>query len=1048
MPARSDLSRRVRLLRRALDLGLILEEEIAPSSGHAEETLSEERLAEIFDRLVAAGRLDPRQLALPGHPGGDADENPSLDRLAYLAPPEPDSTLMLANFPLPKGDRYLPLAFLGDGGMGRVFKVWDQQLHRVVALKFLKRMEQGAVERFLQEARAQAQLDHPNVCQVYSVGQSHGHAFLAMQFIEGPTLRTALPQLNLQQIVAIARDVADALHACHKLGIIHRDIKPTNIMLERTERAVWRPFLMDFGLARDLDTDSFTVSGVIVGTPVYASPEQVQGITGNLDRRADVYSLGATLYECICGQPPFPFNVSLADLVRRICEQEPVSPRRLVPNLPKDLGTIVLKCLEKDPNRRYESSRALAEDLQRFLEGDPIKARGAGMVYRSIKRLRKNRALATVVVVSVLTIAALAGWGTRQAVRARLHAQYAQQLARETERLHGQLALAYSLPAHDIRPDRVMLENRLATIQEELRRQGDWAQAPGRLALGKGHLALNQLEEARLELTEASRLAPWDPEVSLALGLALARSYSEEMEGLRGRARDEKRRELEPTLLKPATELLRKARGPGLEAPEYAEAVLALVEDRTEDAIRKAREVFARVPWSWEALVLEADARKGEASLRLNRGDHAGAERALEQAGECLDRAKNIARSAPRPYESEAQRRFLRMAIRFDRNQATVADRDFALEGIAEALRVDPSNARVLGFKAAIHRRWALTQATAGEDPRAELQSAASACETGLLSRPKDNALINNLASILRNQAGWEMDRGIDPEPNLRKAIRSLEGALDRPKHADLLWNNLGNCHALLGHWQLLRGQDPTVELDLAFSCLSKATAVRPWVGHASSQGSALVDLATYREWQGHDSGKELAGALAAFREALQLNPNSFQAHEGAAEALLLGVESALTAGRSARSDIDTALAHLAKAIALNPGLATARWRQVQALALRALVDSSEADVRAALKATRPDRAEDPELLWARAQALWALARAGGSAVQSGALESIRSASSKSPRDGRIPLLEGRLLLRMNRPAEAARAFARAGDLNGNLRKAAGEPPPSARIKP
>ena len=1022
-----------------MDLGLVLEEEIAPSSGHAEETLSEERLAEIFDRLVAAGRIDPGRLTLPGHSERDPGENPSLDRLAYLAPPEPDSTLMLADFPLPKGDRYLPLAYLGDGGMGRVFKVWDQQLHRVVALKFLKRMEQGAVERFLQEARAQAQLDHPNVCQVYSVGQSHGHAFLAMQFIEGPTLRTALPQLNLQQIVAVARDVADALHACHKLGIIHRDIKPTNIMLERTERAGWRPFLMDFGLARDLDTDSFTVSGVIVGTPVYASPEQVQGVTGNLDRRADVYSLGATLYECLCGQPPFPFNVSLADLVRRICEQEPVSPRRLVPNLPKDLGTIVLKCLEKDPNHRYESSRALAEDLQRFLEGDPIKARGAGLVYRSIKRLRKNRALATVVAVSVLTIAALAGWGTRQAVRARLHTQYAQRLARETERLHGQLALAYSLPVHDIRPDRIMLENRLATIREELGHQGEWAQAPGRLALGKGLLALDRLEEARLELAEASRLAPWDAEVALALGLTLARCYGEEMEGLRGRARDEKRRELEPVLLKPAAELLRKARGLRLEAPAYAEAVLALVEDRTEDAIRKSREVFASAPWSWETLVLEADARKSEASLLLTRGDHVGAERALEQAGECLDRAKNIARSAPRPYESEAQRRFLRMAIRFDRNQATIVDRDFALEGIAEALRVDPSNARVLGFKAAVHRRWALTQAAAGEDPRAELQSAASACETGLLTRPKDSALINNLASILRNQVGWEMDRGIDPGPNLRKAIRSLEGALDRPKHADLLWNNLGNCHALLGRWQLLHSQDPTSELDLAFGCLAKATAVRPWVGHASSQGSILVDLATFRGWQGQDPGKDLAGALAAFREALQLNPNSFQAHEGAAETLLMSAEFALSAGRSASPEIDGALAHLGKALGLNPGLATARWRQVQARALKSQHVSSEADLRAALKATRPDRAEDPELLWARVQALWALARAGGPTTQTGLLASIRQAAAKSPRDGRIPLVEGRLLLRMNRPAEAVRALARAADLNGNLRKAADE---------
>lgn len=1034
----TDIPRRVRLLRRALDLGLLLEEEVVPAGSHADETLGEGQLAEIFDRLVAEGRLDPARLVLPGGPERDTEANPSLDRLAYLAPPEPDSTLMLADFPLPRGDRYLPLAYLGDGGMGRVFKAWDQQLRRVVALKFLKRTEPDAVQRFLHEARAQAQLDHPNVCRVYSVGQSHGQAFLAMQFIEGPTLRTALPQLNLEQIAAVARDVAEALHACHRLGILHRDIKPSNIMLERTDRLAWRPFLMDFGLARELASDSDTVSGVIVGTPVYASPEQVLGKSEDLDRRSDVYSLGATLYECLCGAPPFPTSGSLADLIRRIAEQEPPDPRKRTPSLPRDLGTIVLKCLEKDPNRRFDSARSLAEDLQRFLDGDPIKARGAGLGYRALKRVRKNRALAAVVLASLVIIASLATWGARLVLRARLQTQYAQRLARETERLHGRLALAYALPMHDIRPDRTRMEDLLASIREELRTQGGWARAPGRLSLGQGLLALDRLEEARAELTEARRLAPRDPEVALALGLTLARLYGEEMEGLRGKAREDKRRELEPTLLRPAADLLRTAQASRMEAPELAEGVLALVEDRTEDAIRKAREAHGRFPWSWEALVLEADAYKTQASLLLTRGDHDGAERALLRAGESLARAKDVARSAPRPYESEAQRRFLRMAIRFDRNSATAADRDFALEGIADALCVDPANTRVLGFKAAIHRRWALTRAAAGEDPRPELRVAAEACEAGLRARPADIAMINNLASILRNQADWEMGRGIDPEPNLRKAILSLEGALAQPRHADLLWNNLGNCHALMGRWLLLHGGDPAGELERASECLLKAAAVRPWVGHAASRGSVLLDLAQFRSWQGQDPGKDLDAALAAFREALQLNPNSYQAQDGAGEALLLRAETAIAAGRPAGPDLEAALGHLGRALSVNPGLATAHWRQVHAWSLRARVGGAEEDLRKARTAVRPEPSDSQEVLWASAQALWALARAGAAPARSEALALLRAAAAKSPRDGRIPYLEGRLLLLLNRPAEARRALARAGDLNGNLRRAAG----------
>lgn len=1037
MPSSADISRRVRLLRRALDLGLLLEEEVVPTGGHADETLSEERLAEIFDDLVARGRLDPARLATAAGTERDRAENPSLDRVAYLAPPEPDSTLMLADFPLPRGDRYLPLAYLGDGGMGRVFKAWDQQLRRVVALKFLKRDDPAAVQRFLHEARSQAQLDHPNVCRVYSVGQSHGQAFLAMQFVEGPTLRTALPQLNLEQIAAVARDVAEALHACHRLGILHRDIKLSNIMLERTDRLGWHPYLMDFGLARELAADGETVSGVIVGTPVYASPEQVQGRSEDLDRRSDVYSLGATMYECLCGAPPFPFGGSLADLARRIVEQEPPDPRKRVPNLPADLVTIVLKCLEKDPGRRYDSARALAEDLQRYLDGDPIKARGAGLGYRTLKRIRKNRVLAAVVAASLVTIGVLAAWGGRLVLRARLQAQYAQRLARETERLHGRLALAYALPMHDIRPDRTRMEDLLASIRLELRTQGDWAQAPGRLSLGQGLLALDRLEEARTELEEARRRAPRDPEVARALGLTLARIYGEEMEGLRGRAREEKRRELEPTLLGPAADLLRTARAGGLEAPELAEGVLALVEDRTEDAIRLAREAHSRFPWSWEALLLEADAHKTQASLRLAQGDHAGAEQALQRAGDSLARAKDIARSAPRPYESEAQRRFLRMAIRFDRNSATAADRDYALEGIAEALGVDPANARVLGFKAAIHRRWALTRAAAGEDPRPELQVAAEACEAGLKARPSDVAMINNLASILRNQADWEMGRGIDPGPNLDRAVASLEGALAQPRHADLLWNNLGNCHALRGRWQLAHGLDPSAELERASECLSKAAAVRPWVGHASSRGSVLLDLATFRAWQGQDSRKVLDASLAAFQEALRLNPNSHQSHEGMAEALLMRAEASIALGQPLGTDLETALEHLDRALSVNAQSATARWRRVHGWSLRARIRGTAEDLQRAASAVRPGPGDGPEALWAGAQALWAFARAGGEAARLQALAQVRSAGSRQAWDGRYPYLEGRVLLLLHRRAEAQRALDRAAALNANLRAAA-----------
>src|SRR5262245_60820257 len=272
--------------------------------------------------------------------------------------------------------RYRVERFLGSGGMGSVYLASDPQLGRHVALKFLHYNDPVLVVRFLREARAQARVEHPNICQVHEVGEVEGRPYIAMQYVEGKSLSELRGKLPTEAAVRLVRDVARAVHTAHKTGLIHRDLKPANILVGKDDAGVLHPWVVDFGLAQDQGEEGLTRTGLISGTPAYVSPEQAQG--GHLDRRTDVYSLGVVLYALLTESPPFAGTTAAGTLVR-VLQEEPEPPRKRKPAIPADLETIVLKCLEKTPERRYDSARALADDLDRWLEGEPIAARPAGL---------------------------------------------------------------------------------------------------------------------------------------------------------------------------------------------------------------------------------------------------------------------------------------------------------------------------------------------------------------------------------------------------------------------------------------------------------------------------------------------------------------------------------------------------------------------------------------------------------------------------------------------------------------------------------------------
>ncbi len=232
--------------------------------------------------------------------------------------------------------KYVRTAKLGAGAMGEVWKAWDRELGRFIALKFLKHDDPGELARFRREAQTAGKLTHPNIAATYEVGEAQGRHFIAMQLVEGQTLET-VPRDGVKRLVEIVRQAALAVDYAHGQEVIHRDLKPGNIMVTPAGHA----YVMDFGLARSAQVgSSLSISGAIIGTPSFMSPEQAEG--RRVDRRCDVYSLGATLYALLCDTPPFA-GESLLETLRKVAHDEPVRPRRLNARIPNDLETIVLK---------------------------------------------------------------------------------------------------------------------------------------------------------------------------------------------------------------------------------------------------------------------------------------------------------------------------------------------------------------------------------------------------------------------------------------------------------------------------------------------------------------------------------------------------------------------------------------------------------------------------------------------------------------------------------------------------------------------------------
>src|SRR5881409_3251796 len=304
---------------------------------------------------------------------------------------------------------YELLEEIGRGGQGVVFRARQKSLNRIVALKVIglgQWASETHLKRFRREAEAAASLDNPGIVPIYEVGERYGSCYFSMQFIEGGQLDEVVRRepVSIRQAAELIAKVASTVHYAHEHGILHRDIKPGNILLD----AKGEPHLTDFGLARLVETESrMTRTLDVLGTPSYMAPEQAMGNNAAVSCVTDIYGLGAVLYQLLTGQPPFAGGATY-ETIKLLLDTEPKKPRLLNPKIDRDLSTICLKCLDKDPQRRYSSALALAQDLEHWLKHEPIRARRTGLVTRGRKWVRRNPTSA-LLVASLVAVAAAIG---------------------------------------------------------------------------------------------------------------------------------------------------------------------------------------------------------------------------------------------------------------------------------------------------------------------------------------------------------------------------------------------------------------------------------------------------------------------------------------------------------------------------------------------------------------------------------------------------------------------------------------------------------------
>ena len=923
----------------------LLESDFVSPDELASREIEEAQATRILDAAVKRGVIGAELLSSLRSPGDSNDPSKALTAIMDdpLSSPHPEPTPVLLN--IDRFGRFTDLEFLGEGGMSVVFKAWDSTLDRFVALKFLRSDRAPQSDRLLFEAKAQARVDHPNVCRVYEAREIEGRPYIAMQLIEGETLKGLAPRLTEVEKARIMAEVADGVHAAHQAGLIHRDLKPSNVMVEHLESGRWAPFVMDFGLAREIEAPGMTASGTIVGTASYISPEQIRGEV--LDRRCDVYGLGVSLYEILSGTLPYP-GVGSLSVLSKVLHEDPISLRSVAPEVSVDLATIVEKCIDKETGARYETARELANDLRRFVEGEPIAARPASLARIVANKVRRNRVSFAVGIVASLLVIVFASIGIRERLAAKTQAEVAQRFGQQVEQIESIARFAAMLPPHDVRPEKQRLRESIRRIEDQMQALGSVAEGPGHFALGRGYLTLAEYGKAYEHLERAWKSGYQTEEVAYALGLVLGARYDEELEEARRirsvELREARIREIEREFRDPALDHLRRVKDPVVVAPEYAEALILFYEGNWDKASARAEVALERVPWLFEAKRLQAEIQLEAATALRDRGKYVEARNGYDLADLAFQDALVISRSDAASWEGRCNLWLNVMWMSLYGEGGDVSpSRERAIESCQSAVEIDPDRASAHVRYSEAFRLWGESQVNAGTDPSEALSRARAEAEVAIQLAPDQSIGYRAIGVANQIDASWKIASGDDPEPLLVKAIDSFRSAIRVDPRDVVTFNHLGNALFYRGQNQSDRGRDPREALAAAIEAYETSLEIDPeYAAPLNNAGIAWTRIAEFQNQSGESPLASLDAAIASYDRATAINPSFTYALNNRGLAYMERGKFEQANGQDARTSFGRALAAYQAAMTVNPDYAPPHFNSTLILGYLAEIDLRE----------------------------------------------------------------------------------------------------------